>query len=210
MAGESQALPESTPDPSVLTTDAILRAVQAERDWVTAQVDVLRERLHGIDRATEVLSQTINRTPTEIQKEVTHLRELSNERFESVALQFKERDTRQEREARDNKVAVDAAFAAQKEAAAKQNESNTLAISKSEASTAETITKLAELFRSTTDALSDKIDDVKLRLVTIESLKLGNLETRKSQNDMVPWVVATVAIIAVIITVLTRLFANSV
>lgn len=203
MAGESQLQPESVPDPSVLTTDAIARANRAERDYVDGQINILRERLAGIDEATKVLNETVNRTPTEIQKEVKHLRELSDEKFESVALQFKERDTRQEREARDNKVAVDAAFAAQKEAAAKQNESNTLAISKSEASTAETINKLAELFRSTTDALSDKIDDVKLRLVAIESLKLGSMEQKKSQNDMVPWVVAAVSIVAVIFTILT-------
>src|SRR5664279_5714778 len=122
----------TTPDPSSLSTRAIERAVDAERDYADAQLEVLRERLRGIDKATEVLSGTVTRTPTEIQKEVTHLRELTEEQLRSIQVQFRERDTRQERESKDNKVAVDAAFAAQKEAAAKQDEANAKAIDKSE------------------------------------------------------------------------------
>ncbi len=170
MAGESQAPPDAVPDPTVLTIDAIYRAIRAERDYVDGQIQVLSERLRGIDKATEVLNETVNRTPTLLQKEISHVREVIDEKFRMVDIQFKERDTRSEREARDNKVAVDAAFAAQKEAAAKQNESNSLAISKSELATSETIAKLAELFRSTTDALADKIEDVRVRLSSLEAV----------------------------------------
>jgi chromosome segregation ATPase len=160
MAGDDEDT-RPRPDPTVLTTQQMLRAVGAERDYVDGQLGILRERLNAIDVATRLLNETVNRTPTDIQKEITHLRELMQVEFQSVALQFKERDTRSERESRDNKVAVDAAFAAQKEAASEQNKSNTLAISKSETSTSETINKLAELVGSKTDALSDKVDDLK-------------------------------------------------
>ena len=146
----------------------IVTATKAERDYTDGQIGILAERLDGIDRATSLLSETVNSVPSEVIKEVAHLQSVLDERFNSVAIQFKERDTRQEREAKDNKVAVDAAFAAQKEAAAEQNKSNTLAISKSEAATTETINKLAELFRSTTDGLSGKIDDLKDRVATGE------------------------------------------
>lgn len=162
-----------TPDPTVLTTEALTRAVQAERDYVDGQLDVLRERLRAIDMATRLLNETVNRVPTDVTKEVTHLRELMDERLTSVGVQFKERDTRQERESRDNKVAVDAAFAAQKEAAAKQDEGNAKAINKSEMATAETINKLSELFRTSAGALSDKIDDLKARVGALENLKQG-------------------------------------
>jgi hypothetical protein len=168
-----------TPDPTSLTQEAVNRAIAAERDyedarilavkeWAEGRIEVLQQRFDGIDRATVVLQETVSRTPTAIQIEIAHLRELDEEKFQSIATQFKERDTRSERESRDNKVAVDAAFAAQKEAASEQNKSNTLAISKSEASTAETINKLAELFTSATDALGDKIDDIKGRLNSLE------------------------------------------
>jgi cation transport regulator ChaB len=141
---------------------------KADRDYVDGQVGRLVGRFDGIDKATELLSETVNRVPTEVTKEVEHLQSVIDERFNSVAIQFSERDTRQEREAKDNKVAVDAAFAAQKEAAAEQNKSNTLAISKSEAATSETINKLAELFKGTTDGLYDKVDDLKDRLAASE------------------------------------------
>jgi cation transport regulator ChaB len=166
-----------TPDPTVLTTEALTRAVQAERDYVDGRIAVLEERLRAIDVATRLLNETVNRVPTDVTKEVTHLRELMDERLTSVSIQFKERDTRSERESRDNKVAVDAAFAAQKEAAAKQDEGNAKAINKSEMATAETINKLSELFRTSAGALSDKIDDLKARVGALENLKQGGRET---------------------------------
>ena len=105
------------PDPTVLTIEAIDRRERALHEYVDGQVGIIQERLRGIDTATNVLNETVNRVPTDMQKEVSHVREITEEKFDSVSIQFKERDTRQEREARDNKVAVDAAFAAQKEAA---------------------------------------------------------------------------------------------
>jgi hypothetical protein len=166
MPNDHQAPP--VPDPTVLSTDAIARAVKAERDYETAQLDVLRERLRGIDKATELLNETVNRVPTDVQREVSHLRELSNEKFNSIAIQFAERDTRSERESRDNKVAVDAAFAAQKEAAARQDEANQKAIDKSEKSTAETIAKLSELFKTSGDGFMGQIADIKERITRAE------------------------------------------
>jgi hypothetical protein len=91
----------------------------------------------------------------------------------AVALQFKERDTRSERESRDNKVAVDAAFAAQKEAAAKQDEANQKAIDKSEKATNESIAKLGDVVKASNDALADKIDDLKTRLSLQEAQTIG-------------------------------------
>jgi len=188
-----------TPDPTILTTEALARAVQAERDYVDGQLDVLRERLRAIDVATRLLNETVNRVPTDVTKEVTHLRELMDERLISVGVQFKERDTRQERESRDNKVAVDAAFAAQKEAAAKQDEGNAKAINKSEMATAETINKLSELFRTSAGALSDKIDDLKARVGAIENLKQGGRDTIGSIYALAAFLVCVVLIVGAVI-----------
>lgn len=80
MAGESQLPPESQPDPSTATMDAITRSALATRDYINGQIAVLVQRLDDVDRATELLNQTVNRVPTEVQKEVGHLKELMNER----------------------------------------------------------------------------------------------------------------------------------
>lgn len=180
MPGESQQAPDTAPDPTVLVTEAIERQARHDRDYLTAQLTVFVEKFHtvtqrldGIDKATDVLHETITRRPTEVELAIAQLKELMAVELGAVAQQFRERDTRSERESRDNKVAVDAAFAAQKEAAAKQDEANQKAIDKSEKATTETINKLNELFKTTTDALADKIDDNKARIAAQDGVVSG-------------------------------------
>jgi len=203
------------PDPTALTTDAVQQAVRVSKDYTDGRVSVIVERLSGIDRATELLNSTVTRVPTEVQKEVAHLQglmetqfsaveDILQEKFASVQTQFSERDTRAERESRDNKIAVDAAFAAQKEVAAKQDESNARAIEKSERG-----------FEKNLDALSDKIDDLKERLGAFETsygnrvatLESRQVATREVQSDthagserMVALIAVFVAVIAIIVS----------
>lgn len=205
------------PDPTVLTTQQLYREIAALRELFTT-------RFEGYDRAISILQTTTSRSPTpgELDLDLKNFRQLVNEKFDGIVaqagerfktveerfigvdLRFKERDTRSERESRDNKVAVDAAFAAQKEAASEQNKSNTLAIDKSEKSTAETLNKQADLFKSTTDALGTRIEDVKQllnkldsRLTTIESRGVVVRESQTQNN----WTVgATMSGVAVLIS----------
>jgi hypothetical protein len=217
MAGESQQAPSTGPDPSVLTTENLIRATGAERDYVNAQLDVIRERLRGIDIATRLLNETVNRVPTDVQREVSHLRELAYERIDSatraiesvasgIALQFTERDTRSEREARDNTKAVDAAFAAQKESAAQQNEANSKAIAKSETQTTEAIAKLAELFKSTTDSLADQIGDnkdaVAALALDLKQTRRGNEAGTEARASTVATLIAVAGLAVVFVGVL--------
>lgn len=146
------------PDPTVLTTDNLRREIAHLTELVETQLAIRDQRMDAIDEATKLRSDAITHIGDSVAGKVLHERELTEERFASVAQQFTERDTRSEREARDNKVAVDAAFAAQKEAATKQDEANQKAIDKSEVATAEKINKLEQLFKTTTDALDGKID----------------------------------------------------
>jgi VIT1/CCC1 family predicted Fe2+/Mn2+ transporter len=182
--------------------DLLDRSVKAERDYVDGHIGILEERLDAIDKATELLNETVNRVPTDVQREVSHIRELVDEKLTSVALQFKERDTRSEREARDNKLAVDAAFAAQEKQAVAQNESNALAINKSEKATAETIKTNQELSKATTDALTKSLDELKLQVSRIESRTQGISETKSESRGTNQWVVTTgIAALAFIATV---------
>ena len=167
------------PDPTLLTTEQMERGDKAERDYVDGLFAVLNERLRGIDTATIVLNEIVTRVPTEVQKEVLHLRELVEEKFDSVGTQFKERDTRSERESRDNEIRVNAAFAAADKAADERNKSNGLAIDKAQATTAEAISKLAELFRTSISAQGDKIDDLKDRLSELSD-RVGRIESTKA------------------------------
>ena len=215
MAGESQQTPKTEPDPTVLTTQQLDRGLEAERDYVDGVVAVIEQRLSAMDRATELLNETVNRVPTALQVAIANLRELHEEKFKSVALQFAERDTRSERESRDNKVAVDAAFAAQKEAASEQNKSNTLAIDKSERATAETLNKQADLFESRTraidgqitdlkDRLNSDMSDIKTRLTAIEENKKGSTDQRSAVYAFVGFLAALLVIGGVLLAAWPR------
>lgn len=205
MAGESQQVPKSEPDPTVLTTQQLDRGLESERDYVKGEIRVIQERLRGIDIATQLLSATVTRVPTDVQIAVQNLKELHNERFDSIATQFQERDTRSERESRDNKVAVDAAFAAQKEAASEQNKSNTLAIDKSEKATAETLNKQADLFQSSIKGIESQIVDLKERITGLETTtrteNLGRDQKRLDVGLLIGAVALVVSAIAVIVTI---------
>lgn len=195
------------PDPTILTTEAQDRGLRAARDYVDGQVQILKQRLEGIDRATKLLNETVNRTPTQIQTEIAHVRELDDVKFESIDQQFRERDIRSEREARDNKVAVDAAFAAQKEAAARQDESNAKAIDKSEKATTETISKLNDLLGALDRAIADKIDDLKARVTIIESARLTSREARGDSREGTNVLVGIAGVILTILIIGLTIFA---
>jgi hypothetical protein len=64
-----------------------LDAGQLSRE-LSALREILEARLDAMDRATRVLDATVNRTPTVIQTEISHVRELNQERFASVGRQF--------------------------------------------------------------------------------------------------------------------------
>lgn len=184
------------PDPTVLTTEQLNRAISGLEETFDQKLEVLRERLTGIDRATELRLGGILEIPAQIDEKVGHLKSVTDERFHSIATQFNERDTRSEREARDNKLAVDAAFAAQEKQAVAQQESNTLAIDKSEKSTAETIKTNQDLAISRIEGLIKSLDEVKLRVNTIESAKSTITEAGVTGRTTAGlWIAAAVGII---------------
>lgn len=202
------------PDPTLLTTALVDKAMQAEEKRVEGLLDTLRERLRGMDRATELNLLELARIPEVIDEKVHNAAALTAAETEAlrrelgvelvrIAQQFTERDTRAERESRDNKVAVDAAFAAQKEAAAKQDESNAKAIDKSEKATAETIGKLSELFDTSNRGLRDKIEEVARRIERIEAGAQGTATGRQTtQADSTRIQTTIFAVLGVLFTVL--------
>jgi len=191
------------PDPTVLTTQAVDRAMRDENRWVESQIAILLERLDGMDKANELRLQRLDHFPSLVDEKINAAVALTSEKFTSIHQQFAERDIRGEREARDNKVAVDAAFAAQKEAAAKQDEGNQKAIDKSEKATTESISKLAELFATSNQAIQDKITEVGRRVDRIEALAIGtNAGTTQSRESQQAARTLTFAILTVLLGII--------
>ncbi len=140
----------------------------------------VRTQLTAMERATDLQHQDMVRVPTLLQTATTSLREVLHQELEtitarlqgeidkiyseisqkfiSVANQFEERDTRTDQRAGDTKLAVDAAFAAAKEATAKI-----------EAGFKEQIKALTDLVDTKTAQLSRETTDVKDRVIAIEN-----------------------------------------
>lgn len=155
------------PDPTVLTTEALLRAVAAERAFVDGQV--------------------------------AHLREVVDERFSSVQMQFGERDVRHARESDYRMAAMTAAFAAMQEASAQQDHSHARAIG-----------KLEQLLASETKALADRIEDVKDRLGRLEIRATGAESVRAGGKEQLTSIYSFVAFLVTVLIIGTVLAANGV
>lgn len=190
------------PDPSALTSELIrsnvvqLRhefdvAISANTRLREAQFDALRVRLNAMDRATEILTESNNRVPTILDRETLRLERLFAERFESVALQFKERDVRataMETAAKEAQAAlstaattaVNAALQAQKESAFATQQSNAEAIRKSELGFTNEITSLKFLINATKETLTGALGDLRSRIDTGGGTTVG---LRQASDD---------------------------
>ncbi len=188
------------PDPTVLTTEQLVREIANLRA-------IIETRLDANDKATDLIQQEISRRLDTLarfrESEVDALRLLHEEKLRSVgqrlgdfadevSVRFAERDTRSEREARDNKIAVDAAFAAAKEAVAENNKASETATGKSEAGFTKQIDQLTLLIETRAKASDDKIDDIKSQLANSQGRGQGIAEFKTQQ----------LAVAAIIITVI--------
>lgn len=176
------------PDPTVLTTQALLREIEGLRERATHDNTMLRElieaRLDGNDQAIVLLRSTIDKIPVSIDSAIKRLQDLHEEKFNSIQTQFKERDTRTEQASKDSKVAIDAALSAQKESVDKQNTSNTLAVNKSEASFTKQVDEIGKRIDTVGKSLDEKVTDIKERLTTIESRTAGAIIQKQGTKDI--------------------------
>jgi hypothetical protein len=99
-----------------------------------------------------------------------------------------------------NALALAAALAAQEKAVAAQNDSNTLAISKSESSTKETIAANAAQAQTGLTSLADQLTDIKDRVVRIEATGVGVAATRTDQRLNIGMVIAALATLVAIVS----------
>jgi len=165
------------PDPTVRTSEQLLREISLVREVFTSELVgnrlVLEARLEGIEKAIDLERTRTNEARGSVLAETLHLQKLHDEKFKSIEIQFIERDTRTEQTSRDSKVAVDAALQAAKEAVGEQKKSNALANSKMEAAFTKQMDQLGTLLTTMQKTSDDKIDDLKSRVVSLESSKKG-------------------------------------
>jgi hypothetical protein len=180
------------PDPTVLTTQQLLREISTSREVVETHLNgvvrMFETRIDAMDKAIQLLQTSTDKFSPAIVSSFKQLQELHEEKFSSIKTQFLERDTRTEQTSRDSKVAVDAALQAAKEAVSENNKAFSAAVAKSEASTLKQIDQITitsttmaaglnDKLDSMARSVNEKIDDVKDRLTQIESRSKGGIET---------------------------------
>lgn len=199
-------------DPSILTTQQLWREIASLKELVLTHIE-------RVDKAVDVAHADLVRVPTEVQKAISGLKDvheekfttfehrfsdrakfidqrlddnyrIADEKFNSVEKQFKERDTRVEQTARDTKLAVDAALQAAEKA-----------VSKSETSTVKQIDQQALTITNANRSLDDKINDLKDRITRIEGQALGALSQKGETKDNWGYIAGGVGLLITIITI---------
>jgi hypothetical protein len=185
------------PDPTYLTTQQLLREI--------ANLELrLTDKIESIEKAIVVAHEDLVRVPTAVDKAILTLHDLAWERFttvdvkfQGIATQFSERDTRVEQTRKEAKDALDAALQAAKELVGGQQQANTISINKSEAGTKEQIAALGTTFVQNSKATDEKIDDLKDRLTRIEG-------QGKGRGDAWSYIIAALSIIVALFAVFWR------
>lgn len=157
------------PDPTVLTTQALTREINALREQTRLDVQALRElletRLNGNDKAVELLRSETDRFPQLIMEGVGQLEKLHNEKFSSIQMQFGERET---------------------------------AATKSETAFMKQTDEIAKRIDLMTKGFEDKNSDLKERVGRIESFKSGSTNSIAVIGSIVMGIVAFLSLLAAI------------
>ena len=200
------------PDPTALTTAQLRRELATLRELVEAQISTastaLTARLNAMDEANELRLDAMREVPATIREQIDHLKDLHDERFSSVALQFTERDIRTEQAARASKEALDAALLAAKELVAQQNEANATAADKAEQSTIKQIDQIGIRIDTMQKALDDRLTELKERIDRGEGGDQGAAGERSERRLDYGTVLAAVAILVSLATVLVVAFKH--
>jgi dGTP triphosphohydrolase len=168
------------PDPTRLTTEQLERA--------TANLDdKLKEAVSNLE---DKLSKAM-----EFRSELTRLEFVATEqRFELVEAHRLEQKA-------DTSKAVDAALQAAEKAVKEQTAASEKAIAKSESATSEAIKQLTATFTASIEGAMRGINDLKERILIIESLKRGG-------KDNTAAIIGTIAIAVVLVNLVLNLLEH--
>lgn len=174
------------PDPTLLTTQSLQREIAALKELFTTELKSIDQRISEVSAYSRARNEDIRSASTTLQalleEKIDKLSAVCIEKFAGVAAQFAERDTRTDQRAGDTKLAVDAAFAAAKEATAKI-----------EAGFTKQIDGMTQILDSKTANLGGNIDDLKQRMTAVESRSGTQTEGRRDNRDNVGLIVAIIA-----------------
>jgi hypothetical protein len=211
------------PDPTLLTTQQLLRELASLRE-------IFETRLNGMDKASSVLAETVNRTPTAIQTATANVKEVYDERFESlrqqlddrgktiderfrsIEQQFLERDVRTSQAATASAQALAAALQAAKEAVFEQAQAAAKAADKTETSTSKQIDLLLTQIKTQGEQFSDRLAELKERIDRGEGSTAGGDKrdeiVARATNIRLVMIGLALTVVIILTTVVTSLISH--
>jgi hypothetical protein len=168
--------PPPSVDPTLLTTEQLLREIANLKAIFDGQLDTLRERLNGMDRATELTGLSLRTMAGDLDDKRHGLEMVIDEKFATVDQKFDDLAARTAEQKADTKAAVDAALQAAKEAVGQQTEASERSIAKSEAATTKQIDGVIQLLSTSGAATGESISDLKSRMDRMEAARLNSVE----------------------------------
>jgi hypothetical protein len=199
------------PDPSVMTTVQLDRAIGGVTENFAGQLRAVAVRVDGMEKAATLMHEDMVRVPTVLDREIKSARELLEaklanifdvvtERFARVDVMFSEGSRREKDLSVARDLALTNALNAAKEAVAEQNKANTAAITKSEISFSEQLKQLANTADQAYRSINEKIDDVKSRLDKgeggVSGAQSSRSESRLDYGQLMTFVMAAVALVS--------------
>ncbi len=201
-----QQLNVPVPDPTTLTTEALRRETAGLKE-------LLLTRIEAVEKANQVFTEGIQRVPTILDREIGKITALFQEKFTGIGNQIAERDVRTTSDKQAASVSVAAALQAQKEMAAAQNESNAIAVKKSDDATTKLIDSILLSIAAKGRADDDKIAAINSRLDRTEAASAGQhaarTDNRLDLGAIVGVVGGIVGIVGLGLTVAVSLFNAS-
>jgi cobalamin biosynthesis Mg chelatase CobN len=163
-----------TPDPTILTTEQLLREIERSKELMTA--------------------------------EMTGVKEVTSEKFDSVKEKFALVERQRVEQKADAEKGIQAALSAAKEAVAEQTASSEKSITKSETATKETIGQMQTTFTTAIEGTNDKVLGLSSRLDRIESAKQGAVDQRTDTRSQITIGQGLIASLIALITVVVIFF----
>jgi hypothetical protein len=175
MSGQTNTGSKPDPDPTVRTTENLLREIANTRETMEADLhgltSTLEARLAAADKAIVLVREASDKIPALIEAGVRHLKEVDEVKFEAIRDRFSDAKLALDVALQGASKAVDAAFSAAKEAALKI-----------EASFTKQIDQLRDLFVAQQQNMSDQIGDLKNRLIVVESTPRLSADSLNATN----------------------------
>ena len=202
---ETYGVTMAATDPTTLTGEFVRREI--------AHLDrLLTTRIDAVEQATQTANDTLTRVPTDVDKQVARLKELTEEKFRRVDGQFEQRDQSLEKQLLERDKSVDVALQAAKEAVAKQTEASDRAIAKAEAATTKEIDGVKAVYQTEITALREQIGALQQRIDRGEGVQGGAVATRKEGREgaafLVSLAVAAVSFLGLIAVVISLIIAS--